>query len=409
MYALFGRVIDAVSPSAVENGLVAVEGRRILYAGPAEGFALPEGMVRYEFPGAAILPGFIDAHAHLTGEESVRRAGDTPYDLLLAAAADMEDLLAAGFTGVREMGRFGRHLKLAVEKGSLRGPRVMPGGRVLSISSGHADFDPAMPKEEYNARSLIGYLVDGADDCLRGTRQMFREGAEFIKICATGGVSSALDKVDDVQFSMEELRAIVGEAQRHGTYVAAHCTGTAGTKQALMAGVRSIEHGVMLDGECAAMMKERDATLVTTLSVALGLGDMKGLPPHVEAKAKCLKECCLRSYALAREAGIRVALGTDYSNSPNTPYREAGKEFLSLTRCGYSAMEAITAGTLHGAMLMNMAESTGSLETGKLADIVMVEGNPLEDIAILGDADKVRLVMVGGALVKDTVIPRGMR
>ncbi len=407
MYVLYGRVIDAIAPEPLEGGVVAVEGGRIVYAGKAGGFDAPADAVIYALQNASILPGFIDAHAHLTGSESVNRAGDAPYDLLLAAAADLRDLVAAGVTGVRDMGRFGRHLKLAVEKGTLEGPRIMSGARVLSISSGHTDLDPALSREEYNAKSLIGYLVDGKDDCLRGTRQMFREGAEFIKVCATGGISSAVDRVDDVQFSMEELRAIVGEAERHGTYVAAHCTGIAGTKQALRAGVRSVEHGVMLDRECVGLMAEKGVTLVTTLAVALGIGDMKGLPPYMAEKAKGVREHCLRSYALAREAGIRVALGTDYSNSPNTPYREVGKEFHALTRCGYSPMEAIRAGTVNGARLMKTGDACGTLQAGKWADLVMVDGDPCEDIRLLGDAERIRLVMIGGAVMKDLVRPAG--
>ena len=247
------------------------------------------------------------------------------------------------------MGRFGKHLKLAMEKGTIKSPRIMPGGRVMSPSAGHVDLETDIPVDVYNEKSLIGYLADGVEGCLKGVRQMFREGAEFIKICATGGVSSAVDKLDDVQFSDEELRVIVEEAARHGTYVAAHCSGTAGTLQALKAGVRCIEHGIMLDEECIRLMKENDVTLVTTLSISLGISDMAGLPEYMMKKAQNVKEYSMRSFAMAREAGIRVALGTDYSNTKNTPFREIGKEFYSLTRCGYTPMEAIKAGTINGA------------------------------------------------------------
>lgn len=128
-------------------------------------------------------------------------------------------------TGVRDMSLFGKPLKNAVEKGNILGPRITPGGRVLSVPAGHCDFDTDLSVKEANEKSLTGYLMDGPEDCLRGVRQQFRDGAEFIKICATGGVSSAVDNINDVQFSDEELRVIVGEAARHGTYVTAHCTG----------------------------------------------------------------------------------------------------------------------------------------------------------------------------------------
>lgn len=401
MYILYGQVIDAVSDEPIRNGMVAVENDRIVYVGERGGFPVPEDAVIYESENATILPGFIDTHAHLVGTDSVNRAGDSPYDALIATVVDLGMLVDAGVTGCRDMGRFGKHLKLAMEKGTIKSPRIMPGGRVMSPSAGHVDLETDIPVDVYNEKSLIGYLADGVEGCLKGVRQMFREGAEFIKICATGGVSSAVDKLDDVQFSDEELRVIVEEAARHGTYVAAHCSGTAGTLQALKAGVRCIEHGIMLDEECIRLMKENDVTLVTTLSISLGISDMAGLPEYMMKKAQNVKEYSMRSFAMAREAGIRVALGTDYSNTKNTPFREIGKEFYSLTRCGYTPMEAIKAGTINGAYLMKNDSITGSLEPGKLADIVVVDGDPLADIQILADSDNVKLVMIGGEVKKD--------
>jgi len=401
VYIFYGQVINAVSDEPIRNGMVAVENDRIVYVGEKGGFTVPEGAVIYEKENATIMPGFIDAHAHLVGTDSVNRAGDTPYDALIATIKDLSVLVDAGITGCRDMGRFGKHLKLAMEKGTIKSPRIMPGGRVMSPSAGHVDLEPEIPVDVYNEKSLIGYLADGTEGCLKGVRQMFREGAEFIKICATGGVSSAVDKLDDVQFSDEELRVIVDEAARHGTYVAAHCSGTAGTLQALKAGVKCIEHGIMLDEECIRLMKENDATLVTTLSISLGISEMTGLPDYMMKKAQNVKNFSMRSFAMAREAGIRVALGTDYSNTRNSPYREIGKEFYSLTRCGYSPMEAIKAGTINGTYLMKNDSITGSLESGKLADLVVVGGNPLDDIRILADSDNIKLVMIGGAVQKD--------
>ena len=209
-----------------------------------------------------------------------------------------------------------------------------------------------------------------------------------------------MDNVNDVQFSMEELKVMIEEAARHGTYVTAHCTGTAGTLQALKAGIGCVEHGVMLDEECIKIMKEKNIPLVTTLSVALGIADMKNLPDFMMKKAVSVKESAMHSFQMAHEAGIRVALGTDYSNSQNTPFKQIGKEFYSLTRCGYTPMEAIKAGTINGAYLMRKDREIGSLEVGKLADLVVVDGNPLEDIRCLSDADHVKLVMIGGNVVK---------
>jgi len=403
MIVLRGRVIDAIADEPIEKGLVAVEEDKIIYAGEEKGFAIPADAELYEVENGTIMPGFIDAHAHLTGSESVNRSGETPYDLLLTTVKDIGELVDAGITGVRDMSAFGRPLRDAIRKGNIKGPRIMVGGKVLSMSSGHCDFAPYRSIEECNREDLTAYMMDGPEACYRGVRQQFREGAEFIKICATGGVSSAVDDYNDQEFSEEELRVIINEAKRHNTYVTAHCTGTSGTKAALKAGIGCVEHGVILDEECVQIMKKNNVPLVTTLSVSLGICDMKGLPEYMMRKAASLKGCSMNSFRLAHEYGITVALGTDYSNSRNTPFKEIGKEFYSLTRCGYSPMEAIKAGTTNGALLMKSQDKFGQLKAGMLADIVLVDGNPLEDIKLLAHADHVRMVLIGGQIQKNTL------
>ena len=328
---IYARVINSVSDEPIENGMVEIEDDHIVYVGEKRECTDSDAQI-FDLEGKTVMPGFIDAHAHLCGSESIHKTGDTPYDLLLTTVRDLKDLVDAGVTGVRDMSAFGASLKRAIEAGLIKGPRIMPGGRVMSISSGHCDMNPMLSPEESNQRDLIGCLVDGPEDCYRKTRQQFREGAQFIKICATGGVSSAVDDFNDIEFSPEEIRVIVEEAARHNTYVTAHCTGTEGTKQAIKNGVKCIENGVLLDEECVQMMAEKNIPLVTTLSVSLGLADMKGLPDYMTKKAKALGDASKHSFALAHQYGIRVALGTDYSNSPNTPFHEIGKEFYSLTR-----------------------------------------------------------------------------
>lgn len=401
MKAFLGRVIDGKSDRVLERGMVVTKEEKIVYVGKQGEYPLEAGSEIFEAEDGTILPGLIDAHIHLTGEESIHRSGSQPYDLLLTSVRDLEDLVDAGITGVRDMSAFGRPLRDAVEKGNIRGPRIMPGGKVLSITSGHGDWDVRLTPEESNRFSMSGFLADGPESCYRAARMQFREGAQFLKICATGGVSSAIDDVNDVEFSDEEIRVFVEEAERHHTYVTAHCTGTEGIKHAIRCGVRCIEHGVMLDEEGAQMLAEHHIPLVTTLTIALGLSQMKGLPEHMRKKAEALGDAAYRAFELARKYKVTVALGTDYSNSPNTPFLGIGEEFYSLTRCGYTPMEAIHAGTFEGAVLMKMADKTGSLEEGKLGDIVLVEGNPLDDIRILSQADKVKVVMIGGKVLKN--------
>ena len=404
-YVLKGRVITAVSDTAIENGMVVVNGERIEYVGEYDASRLPEGAEVFDAGSGTVLPGFIDCHAHLTGEED---AGSFAHgklfgDQLLGAAYQCGLILDAGFTGLRDMSEAGLYLSRAVERGVLRGPKIMPGGRVMGITSGHVDLDMSMTKEEFNRSSHLAYMVDGVDDCIHGVREQFRMGAKFIKICATGGVSSPSDRVDDVQFSPEELCAIADEAKRHHSYVTAHCTGYEGAYAALRAGIDCIEHGIFLTRREIDLMKEMDATLVTTLAVSLGVANIPGLPDWMAKKTKACAEANVRTIQMAREAGIRIAFGSDYSNSENSPYKSLGSEFRAMTRAGMTNMEAIKAGTINAAYLMMTDEETGSLEEGKLADIVIVDGDPLVDIDVLTDADHVKLVMLNGRIEKNAI------
>ncbi|MBQ8201970.1 MAG: amidohydrolase family protein [Clostridia bacterium] len=402
-YAIRGRIIDAVSPSPIEDGLVVIEGTRLSYVGSYDPAKIPDQAQVLSVPDGTILPGFIDCHAHLTGHQDAGSfcGGKLFGDQLLGGAYQCGLLLDAGFTGIRDMSRAGCFLSRAVERGVLRGPKIMPGGRVLGITSGHSDFDVSKSKEEFNRDDSTTYLIDGPEDCLRGVREQFRTGAKFIKICATGGVSSPTDRVDDVAFSDEELRVIVEEAKRHHTYVCAHCTGYEGAYAALKAGVSCIEHGVMLTQREIDLMAKMDATLVTTLAVSLGVANIPGLPDWMARKARDCAEANKETIRMAREAGIRIAFGSDYSNSRNSPYLELGSEFVAMTRAGMTPMEAIRAGTINAAHLMLAGHETGSLEAGKLADVVLVDGNPLEDIRVLAHADHVKAVFLNGKLEKN--------
>ena len=399
---LVGRVIDAVSEAAIEDGAVLVEGSCISYAGARSGCPATNAEV-VEAGAGTIMPGFIDVHAHLSGEEDAGDFADGRLfgDQLVGAVHQAGILLDAGFTGLRDMSLAGVFVARGTERGAIRGPRIVPGGRLLGVTGGHVDDTPWLDKAEANRQSALSVIVDGPDECVRAVREQFRLGARFIKICATGGVSSPTDHVDDVQFSAEELAAIVGEARRHHSYVTAHCTGNEGAYQALLAGIECVEHGVMLTRREIDLMAERNVPLVSTLWISLGVAELPGLPNWMREKARACAEANLRTIAMAREAGIRIALGTDFSNSPNTPYRENGREFEAMVRAGLTPMEAVRAGTINAARVMRMANEIGSLEAGKLADVVVVDGNPLEDITCLTSADHVRLVLKGGLVEKD--------
>ena len=403
---LKGRVIDGVADEALENGAVLVEGERITYAGPLAGCPEAAPGTRVVEAGAGtIMPGFIDVHAHLTGQEDAGgfAGGKLFGDQLVGAVSEASMLLDAGFTGLRDMSLAGVYVSRGVERGAIRGPRIVPGGRILGVTGGHIDLEPWLPKDESNEHDPLSVLCDGPDECVRAVREQFRLGARFVKICATGGVSSPLDRPDDVQFSPEEMRAIVGEAKRHHSYVTAHCTGYEGAYQALLAGVECIEHGIALTQREIDLMAERDVPLVTTLDVSLGVARIEGLPDWMHEKAVMCAENSLRTIEMARKAGIRIALGTDFTNSENSPYQRNGLEFEAMVRAGMTPMESIKAGTINAAHVMRMEDQIGSLEAGKLADVVVVDGDPLEDIWCLTDADHVQLVVKGGVVEKDAL------
>lgn len=407
MIALRGRLIDGIHNEPIQDGLVLTDGSAITYAGTyREGLVPPDTQV-FTHPDGTLLPGLIDCHAHLSAGDSVN---GSPYathnlDRILTAAHDIGILLDSGFTAVREMSLFGPHLKKAVARGVLRGPYIMSGGRVLSITSGHADEGSDAPMDYQRQTDPSHYLIDGVEGCLYGVRVQFRQGAEFIKICATGGVSSVADGLGDIQFAPEEMRVIVEEAARHNTYVAAHCSSLSGTLQALEAGVTSIEHGLELNERCIELMLKLDATLVSTISIATSIPKWQGnVSPHIYEKGCRVAEIAVKSIDLARRSGVRIALGTDYGNTPNTPYRHNGREISALVReAGFSPMEAIRVATANGAHLLRRPE-IGTLAEGMAADVILVDGDPTRDIGVLEDGQRVRLVLKDGLVQKNTLL-----
>lgn len=400
---IFGNYIDVIEKKMVENGAIVWEDERILYAGAAENAPLAGIEETIQIEDGTILPGFIDCHAHICGEGDNVLAVSKDK-MILKAVYDMKDRLMSGFTGARDMTQIAGSMKWAIEHGYIEGPRLKPGGQVLSVTAGHGDMDTNYPYE-FARDNMMTYLMDGVDECLKGVRKQFREGAEFIKICATGGVSSTTDGMEDIQFSNEELKVIVEEARRHGAYVAAHCSGLAGAKQALKAGIKTVEHGIHLDEECVNIMKANDCSLVTTLNISLHLAESPNLPEYMAIKAKDCAKSNLESIRLVREAGINIALGTDFSNEPGSSrsYRYLGKEFEAICEAGYTTMESICAGTINGAKVMEMEADIGSLEPGKYADLVVAKGNPLEDIRVLGDAKHIKLVVKSGKTIKNNL------
>lgn len=396
-----GRLYDGRAQAAIENGAVAVCGGCITYVGATDGCAaLPEDL-EIRVTDGTILPGLIDCHAHLCGQQN--RGGHMVYDALLTAAHELPQLLEAGFTTVRDMSLFSPALKRAQQTGQLRGPRIVAGGRLISSTSGHGDMSPELPKELINRSDLLCCLADGVDECLKTVRDQFRDGVDFIKISATGGVSSQTDGLDDVQFSDAEIAAITAEAARHGSYVAAHCSGAAGTLQALQNGVGCVEHGIDLDEACIALMQQRDIPVVTTLFVSQLVAVSDKFPPFMREKGRLAAQKHRESMQRAHRAGLCIACGTDFANSEATPFRRNGLELCAIVEAGFTPMEAIRIATYNSARAIRRERELGSLEFGKRADIIIASGNPLEDISRLSDAAHIPFVMQDGIIQKNVL------
>ncbi len=400
-----GRLIDGTGAAPLKNAVILVQGERITAVGA--NVQVPKGATVIDLSGETVLPGFIDAHVHLVG----RTIGDGDWqhsrlteplsELVLLGAAHAQQTLEAGFTTVRNVGapRFGDiALRNAIDAGWVPGPRIVGAGISFGIRGGHCDgTDGLIPGIYGHDAGLEEGVADGVDEVRNAVRYMVKYGADVIKICATGGVLSLTDSVGLQQYTEEEMRTVVETATLLQRKVAAHAHGTAGIKAALRAGVASIEHGSILDEEAVQLMKQRGTYLVPTLLAGYtveSLATAKKLPAPIAAKALAIAPRMHRSFKLAVDAGVKIALGTD---AGVMTHGTNGREFELMVKYGMTPMQAIQAGTLSGATLLGREADVGSLQVGKLADVVAVRGDPLQDIATLEHVD---FVMKGGAVFK---------
>ncbi len=385
------RMLDVEKGEMVRNAVVVVEGDRI----KAVGGKVPEEATVIDLGDVTLLPGLMDMHTHLTLDVDkdyfIRAVKEGPADAALRGARNARRTLSAGFTTVRdvESGGFADvSLMKAIDAGLVEGPRIIPAGHPISITGGHGD------KTGWAPGILEGGpetgIADGVDEVIRAVRYQIKHGAKVIKTMATAGVLSFEGTVGAQQYSQEELNAMVQEASRHGIKVCAHAHGTEGIIAAVKAGVASIEHGTMLNDEAIRLMKKQGTYLVPTVFTWYIPID---LPPELKEKDDYARSFVDKSVRAAIKAGVKIALGTD---AGVYPHGDNAKEFAALVKRGMSPLEAIRTATVNAADLLGV-DDRGMIAAGKLADLVAVPGNPLEDITVM---ERVSFVMKGGKVYK---------
>ncbi|MEU3019666.1 MULTISPECIES: amidohydrolase family protein [unclassified Nocardiopsis] len=398
-------LIDGTGAAPVPDAAVLVEGGLIAYAGPAADAPAPlPGDTVETLGGRTLLPGFVDTHVHFGFSDgralAANNAGVSRSLHAFESAERMRVTLEAGVTGARDLGGADAGFRLAQERGLIRGPRLSMALRLMSHTGGHADFTLPSGANPHDCEHTAVEIADSPQEVRVATRRLVRDGADVIKVCATGGLSSPSDGPTDEGITEEEIAVIVAETARHGGRpVAAHAQGAAGIRNAVRGGAASIEHGYLVDDEGIDLMLERGTFLVPTLTT-FDFEDRAHLMTRkaVETKRALAEETYRRiSHAVSR--GVRVAMGTDAGISE---HGRNLRELAQLVSVGLTPMEAIQAGTSNAAALVGTADRTGTVEAGKLADLVVCEGDPLTDIALLGDRANVVLVVQGGQVVKDT-------
>jgi imidazolonepropionase-like amidohydrolase len=383
-----GRLIDGKSNTVQNEMTIVVESNKIIDVRKGyQSGAATDKLINMR--NQTVMPGFIDSHVHLSGETSKNQYMEeftlNDEDYALKAVKYSERTLMAGFTTVRDLGGIvAVSLRNAINAGDIKGPRILAAGRSIATTGGHAD-----PTNGYS-RAIIGDpeakdgVVNSPEEARKAVRQRYKESSDVIKITATGGVLSNAKDGAGAQFTEDEIKAVVSTAKDYGYRVAAHAHGAEGMKRAIRAGVSSIEHGTFMDDEVMALMKENGTYYVPTITAGKSVADSAKIPgyypPLVVPKAIATGPKIQSTFAKAYKAGVKIAFGTDagvFAHGKNY------KEFEYMVEAGMPAMEAIKSATMNAADLLGIADRIGSIEKGKSADIIAVNGDPLKDIKVL--------------------------
>jgi imidazolonepropionase-like amidohydrolase len=397
------RLVDGRGGEPLAPAMVLVEGDRIRAV--AARLAVPAGARVIDLGDTTLLPGLIDLHTHLTGSADIHweeaLVKSTPPDDAIAGVANARTTLLAGFTTCREMGPNWPYvdvaLRNAIERAAVPGPRLLVSGNYVSSTGGAGDARQFSP---YVDVPLVRNLADGPEEIVKAVRTNFKHGADFIKILATGAVLSKGISPDAQQYSDDELRAAVVEARRWGRQVAAHAHGSAGIKAAIRAGVRTVDHGSMLDDEAIAMLKHAPTYYVPTLYTSQVVPSSPGVPESQKARERQIGETQITAFKKALAAGLAIGFATDV---PVIPHGQNARELTFRVTLGETPMAAIVSATRVNAEILGWSDRVGTVEPGKLADLVGVPGNPLQDITA---AERVGFVMKGGVVYRDELARR---
>ncbi len=389
-YIQCGRLIDGISDKERKTVTIVVEGKKIIEI--RDGYSSGKSTDSIiDLKDKTVMPGFIDCHVHLEFQFSKTAFGDAfrerDADIAFMSAVYAKRTLLAGFTTVRDLGGSGVNVSLrnAVNRGITIGPNILTAGRAISATGGH--MDPSVGLRDDAMRKTPGPeegVANGRDECIKAVRYQFKSGANLIKIASTGGVLDLSTEGSGAEFSIEEIKAITETAKDYGMAVACHAHGAEGIRRAILGGVNSIEHGTFMDDEGMELMKKHNVWYVPTLTAGRSVGDSSKVPgyfiPVVAAKAAVVGPTIQKTFAKAYKAGVKVAFGTD---AGVYPHGMNALEFRFMTEVGMPAMEAIKCATVNAAELLGITNERGSVETGKIADIIAVSGNPLQDITVL--------------------------
>lgn len=408
-----GIIIDGTGKKPVQNKMILIKGSKIVETITKEGNAeydlkIPKDVQLIDATGKTIMPGLIDAHLHLLGIRSMQPVQwviDKPALRAVRATTDVRKLIEAGFTSVRCAGSdVSIYLKKAIEEGTILGPRIIAANKIISQTGGPGDIRD-LPLEWASSSDTLGRIADGVDECRRAAREQIREGADVIKICTTGGVLSKEDSPTQAQLVEEEIAAIITEAHRVGIKVMAHAHNPEGIQNAIRNGADTIEHGIFLSDDAISLMLQDNIILTPTLAISDAInneGEKTDVTDYGLQKVKSIYEEHIKSAKRAYKAGVKIALGTDFCGPDLIPHGKNAIELeLLVNKIGMTPMEAIVAATKIGSEALGLEQDIGTLETGKRADLLIVDGNPLDDITLLQNREKILVIMKDGKIIVD--------